>query len=748
MRKLLWFTMGFTMANGLYAYFASDLFSLLAAIFLILLGLGFLLLPKTKGRVVLVLLIGFSAGLFYCHGYDRLVLQEARNCDGQEMVLEVEATEYAVNNSYGYFVDGRTQIQGKSYRIRLYYQGDIQVKPGDLLTDTVTLRYTPEGGTEPSTYHKGEGIFLLGYAGKDVTIAPCEKIPAKYFAAQLRKTIIDRIDALFPADTAAFSKALLLGEDNDLPYQDNLSFQRSGIRHVVAVSGLHVSILFSVLYFLTGRKKFLTLLVGFPLLFVFAAVAGFSPSVVRACMMQGLIILAAATEREYDPGTALSFAVLVMLAVNPLTVTSVSFQLSVGCMIGIFAFSPGIRNYLHNEKRLGPAKGKSLKSRLIRWFIGSVSVSVSALVITLPLCAIYFSTLSLVGIVTNLLTLWLITYIFIGIIVVCLVSAIWIPPAMVLAWIIAWPIRFVLCVAEIMAKIPLGCLYSESPYTIGWIFFACIAVLLFLLSKKKPVVLLISAVLAAYLVAAALPCLEPYWGNYMISVVDVGQGQCVILQSKNHVYLVDCGGQNGEDAATKVIHELNARGIGEIDGVIVTHYDTDHCNGVSYLSNWISIRQIYLPDVEPGSEIRQELTTCADTVTWVTEDTSFSCGKGEISIFPENATYQSNESSLCILFQDENCDILITGDRDIDGEKRLLEICDIPDLEVLIVGHHGAPTSTGMELLEKTHPEVAVISVGSGNPYHHPGRATLDRLNKAGCIIRRTDLEGTIIIRG
>ena len=107
-----------------------------------------------------------------------------------------------------------------------------------------------------------------------------------------------------------------------------------------------------------------------------------------------------------------------------------------------------------------------------------------------------------------------------------------------------------------------------------------------------------------------------------------------------------------------------------------------------------------------------------------------------------------NESSMCILFQGENCDILITGDRDAAGETDLLEKWEIPDLEVLVVGHHGASTSTGIELLNKTKPEIAVISVGENNRYRHPSQKILDRLNQMGCIIRRTDLEGTIIIRG
>jgi competence protein ComEC len=103
---------------------------------------------------------------------------------------------------------------------------------------------------------------------------------------------------------------------------------------------------------------------------------------------------------------------------------------------------------------------------------------------------------------------------------------------------------------------------------------------------------------------------------------------------------------------------------------------------------------------------------------------------------------------MCILFQVENCDILITGDRNQTGEKALLAEYDLPDIEVLVVGHHGAENSAGFELLYNVTPDVAVISVGADNLYHHPSYKTLERLKFFGCVILRTDQHGTITIRG
>ncbi len=743
----MWFTIGFGAVMAVCSYFSQTLLLMIGVLFG-LPGVGILILPPKYTKPILAILLGIGVGMAYYLCYEGVVLKGAKAYDGKEVSLQIEATDYAFATENRYIVDGKTQLEGRSYNLRLYYYEECSIKPGDLIRGLVTLRYTANGGIDAATYHKGEGIFLLGYAGKDMCVTACDQVPAKHFAAVLRKTITDRIDMLFPSDTAAFAKALLLGDDSDLGFEENLAFQRSGLRHVVAVSGLHVSILFSVLYFLTGRKKILTLLMGVPLLFVFAAVAGFSPSVVRACIMQGLVILAVAMDKEYDPGTALSFAVLVLLFSNPLAVTSVSFQLSVGCMVGIFLFSHRIRNYLYSKKIFDSAKGKGRKARLIRRFVGSVSVSVSAMSVTLPLCAVYFDTISVVGILSNLLVLWLITYVFIGIIVTSLLSWIWLPAGMVMGQLLSLPIRLIQWVARIMAAIPFGSLYTDNPYTLVFLAATGILLILLLLSKKKPVAWVATALTVFYLITAIVPWTEPYWGDYMMTVLDVGEGQCILLQSKDCVYMVDCGGNDGETAATVAIRALESRGIRKLDGVILTHYDVDHSNGLRYLLSWMEADALYLPDVEPENEIRMELEKGNVPIVWVDEEMTESWDKGEISLFPEETGRESNESSLCILFQTENCDILITGDRDQAGENRLLEQANIPNIEVLVAGHHGAATSCGTALLNATQPEIVVISVGENNRYRHPSGDTLKRLEAAGCIIRRTDTEGTIIIRG
>ncbi len=546
----------------------------------------------------------------------------------------------------------------------------------------------------------------------------------------------------------AFSKALLLGDDSEIAYETDLSFQKSGIRHVIAVSGLHVSVLFSAVYFVAGKKSLLTMLLGYPVLLLFCAVAGFTPSVVRACIMQALVILAMTVKRECDQGTSLAFAVMVILGINPLAITSVSFQLSVGSMIGIFLFSKRIAKYCLNREFIQKLSSRNILRRIWTLVVNSASVTLGAMSVTIPLCAWYFGMVSVIGIVTNLLTMWVVSFAFCGIIFACLLSLVWMPAGTLVAELISWPIRYILWAAGLLSRVPGGVAYTGSPYTVIWIVSTIGLVALFFLCMRKAPALLSGAVVGLYALSMIATWAEPYRDNVRVTVLDVGQGQCILLQSRDSAYLLDCGGSEPEQVANTVLCAMGAQGIYSLDGIILTHFDKDHANATAYVLQTVSTNRLYLPNTEPESAIRMELVSQGIPITWVTQTQKISCGVGELTLFPSQISDSGNESSLCILYQGENCGILVTGDRDFQGEADLLKQGEIPKLDVLVVGHHGAYTSAGWQLLSQTMPEIVVISVGRDNLHGHPDSYTLDRLYRFGCTVRRTDEEGTIYIRG
>ena len=746
MRKLLWFTVGFTAACALGAYVLFGNILLCVGGVCLCLGIGGCFLKNKVLRGVAAILLGLAVGFGWVWGYHAFYMNTAKTYDGKTVTATVTVTDYSRERDFSIAANGEITLDGKNFKIFFYTSAAESLRPGDRVTGEVRLRYTAAGGHEETTYHQGNGIFLLGYFDDEATVTKTEKIPGKYLAVQLRQRILSGLDAVFPADTLGFARALLLGETDMLSYEEDVAFQRCGIRHVVAVSGLHISILFSLVYLFTGRRRFLTMLLGIPVLVVFAAMAGFTPSVVRACVMQGLIVLSMAVDKEYDPPTALATACLVMLVFNPMTVTSVSFQLSVGCIAGMFLFAERIRNFLLRGKCKELVKGKSFKARLIRWSVSSVSISVSTAVITTPLSAMYFGTVSVFGILTNLLTIWCVSFIFCGIMAACFLGMLWPAVGTAVAWVVSWAMRYVMFIAKLISAIPFAAVYTESAYMIAWLIFVYVLLTVFLVLKKRPWVM-VGCILVSLGISVFLSWLEPKLDNVRVTVLDVGQGQCILIQSHGRYYMVDCGGDTATIAADAAARQLLSQGVTALDGLIVTHFDKDHVGGVENLMTRIRVDNLYLPDVEADDPTRQKLAPM-ENVRWVRQDTIFTDGPMEISLFTGRDLKDANETGLGILFQAENCDILITGDRSIAGERALLKKADLPDLELLVVGHHGSKSSTSYDLLSETRPKTAVISVGEDNRYEMPAEETLQRLKNMGVTVWRTDLQGTLIFRG
>lgn len=735
MRKLMWLTLGFGLACALCAYWLgkSTVLALAAFAWAVCLTIR----QRRLSRLGL-LAWGLAVGCSWFSVFHIWFLEPVISLDGNQKPAVIFAQDYSTPTKYGSSASGRMEYEGKSYAVYAYLDGDQEVCPGDTISGTFRFRVTVPGGEEEATYHRGDGVFLLAYQVDEVTHTPCQNPSWREYPAVLRKEAGKLLEETFPEDTSPFAKALLLGNTEDLDYKTDTNLKISGIRHVAAVSGLHVSILFALLSFATFRKPFLTALLGFPLLLLFAATAGFTPSVNRACIMSGLMLLAQLFRKEYDGPTALSFAALCMLIVNPLVITSVGFQLSAGSVAGIYCFSPAIRKWLYG---LLP-KAKGWRGKLVRWFVASVSISLGALVFTTPLCAMYFGTVSLIGVVTNLLTLWMIGGIFYGILAVCLVGQIFLPGASALAKILALPIRLVLFLADILADVPLSAVYTRSCYVTAWLVFVYVLLIFFLLGKNRKPALLAGCACLGLCIALLASWAEPLLYSTGITVLDVGQGQCIVLQCKGKTFLVDCGGDSDTRTADIAAQTLLSQGISRLDGLILTHTDADHAGAVENFLSRIAADVLILPPVPI------ETAVSADTeLLFAAENLELSFEGGKITVYRGITGEKSNENSLCVLFETENCAILITGDRGSFGEQMLLRNADLPDVDILIAGHHGSKNSTSEALLQTVRPEIVCISAGRDNPYGHPAPELLNRLEDFGCQIYRTDLQGDIVIR-
>lgn len=742
----MFFTIGFAGACAfcVYAWLIRGLYPL--ALTGVLLCVASLIGTRwVKGfRYPAAILLGLAAGLCWFQLYCDHYLSYANELDGCVADVTARCTDYSYDTGYGTACDGFLYLDGKPVRARFYVSGQISMEPGDILTGAFKMNVTTPEGEVSNRAHQGKGIFLLCYQVEDAQLAKLEQPPSWAYPSILRGKLLNLVETLFPEDTSAFAKALLLGDRSDLDYETYTSLQTAGIMHIVAVSGLHVTILFTLINILCLKRRWLIAILGIPALACFAVVGGFSPSVIRACIMQALIIVAMLFSREYDGPTELSFACLVMLLANPLVITSVSFQLSVGCMIGIFAFQRRIFDWILEKLE---SKDKQSRKRLKHWFAQSVSMTLSAMSLTTPLVAYYFGLVSLVGVFANLLTLWVISFIFYGIMLSC--AAGWFLPAAgsAISWFVAWPIRYVLGTAKLLASFPLAAVYTRSIYIAAWLVLCYLLLGIFLVMKEKRPGVLAGCAAVSLCLCVAASWIEPMTDDCRMTVLDVGQGQSIILQSEGKTFLVDCGGSYDEDAADLAADTLLSQGIARLDGAIVTHYDRDHAGGMGYLLSRIPADVLFIPDYGDDSGTRSGLEAQMDgRVNLVLRDMEMYYGNTLIRIFAPVIPDSGNESSLAVLFSAKNCDILITGDRSDFGERMLLKTASLPDLEVLVAGHHGSKSSTCEELLAATTPEIVVISVGD-NSYGHPAPELLDRLRKYGCTVYRTDIHGNIILR-
>ena len=244
-----------------------------------------------------------------------------------------------------------------------------------------------------------------------------------------------------------------------------------------------------------------------------------------------------------------------------------------------------------------------------------------------------------------------------------------------------------------------------------------------------------------------------WWGSGAVTVLNVGQGQSVLVRSGRFLCLVDCGGDSYDNAGDIAADFLGDYGVGRLDLLVLTHFHADHANGVTELLKRVQVDTLAIPPATGEEEpLRDEILSVAEVrdveVLEVGEDTLLTLDDDRtIQLYAPLGAGETNEAGLTCLISTGDFDTLITGDMGADVEQQLLAHTDLPDLEVLVAGHHGSKSSTSEQLLAATAPDYAFLSVGEHNTYGHPAQETLERLAAAGCRIYRTDLQGTITLR-
>ncbi len=625
-------------------------------------------------------------------------------------------------------------------------------RPGDEIKVKLKLRSVTERFGEQTDSNISKGVYLSGYTSEKIEKTGRWSGSFVYFPKLIGNALHNEIGQLFPEDTAPFMKALLAGYKDDYYGNDKLyaSMNVAGLAHVVAVSGMHVAFLIGVLQSILGKNR-RSSLICICLVWLFVIMVGSPLSAIRAGIMISLLMLAPVLGRINDRATTLSFALALILITNPFSAGSVALQLSFGAVAGMFLFSQPI--YAYFSKKFSPPRAFGA---VWNYIIATLSSSLAVTVFTFPLLAVHFGYITLLAPMMNILCLWAISFLFVGGFAVCAVGLVLSAPASWLAAVLSCLVRYIAFVVEYAAKLPITALYMENKYAPAWLLisYALFTAYFIFRRKKKISVLVPSALCLAMLCGVfALTGRDMRSDTGTISVMNVGNGQCIAVTEGESVVVIDCGSYGvTQNAGSMLSSYLHAGGRYDIDYLMLTHLHSDHTTGVVRLLNLMNVNTVILPDNAEdtnGDNVLDDIiAACEDNgtnVVYITHDTEFTAGAIRLSVYESSERGSRDESGIMSTVSVGDYDMLVTGDVEKIVERELVSSHDLSGTELLIVPHHGSKYSTSDELLSALRPETAVISTGY-NRYGHPTKETLDKLNEYGVNVLRTDELGRIVL--
>jgi len=577
----------------------------------------------------------------------------------------------------------------------------------------------PLGFRNPGTFDYAarllrRGIAVVGTVRAERIVALDEREAP--WPARLKRHAVAAMREALPPVSAALLAGLLLGERTDLPPDVDAAFRRAGVYHVLAVSGFNVALVASTVWALLALARAPRRVAALGALVVvvgFAAVAGPQPSVLRATLMAVLVLLALLLERDASVLNGLALAAAVILAARPADLHDPGFQLSFAATAGI-VLAPMPRGRL----------------------AAAVAVSAAAQLAVLPISLAHFNQLSTIGVLANLGVVplaGLATVLGLVAVAAGLVSE------ALAGWLFAaaWPVLLLLRgVVAAAAAVPGGVIHvpAPGPHAIaGYVGALALGLSAWRLRETRlglarRLGIGAIALAAAGVLVTSWPALRPADGRLRITVLDVGQGDAIVVEGPDgRTVLIDAGagGPYRLDAGERVVAPfLWNRGILRLAAVVVTHGDADHAGGMAAVRERFTVRERWDGAVGAGP-----------------------LALGGAVITPLATAAEGRNDAARVLRVDFGLvSVLLASDVEAAGERALVASGAPLGATVLKVPHHGSRTSSSAALLAAVHPSVAIVSVGRRNPYGHPDAGVIARLATTGADIYRTDRDGALLL--
>jgi len=528
----------------------------------------------------------------------------------------------------------------------------------------------------------------------------------------------------------ALARALVLGDRSGLSEEVLRGFRRFGLAHLLAVSGLHFGFAAAGLWLLglPLRRPLRLALVAAGVL-AYLLVVGPRPGVLRAATMALLALAALACARPPSMRNALALAALAALVPEPSLVEDPGFRLSFAATLGLLVLAPALTRRWHP---LPSAVG------------GPLAATTAAQAATLPFLLPLQSALAPLGLLWNLLAVpWagLCLTVAFGHLVLALCSLAWATRS-------AWVLELLALPLEILQTLPASpwlWLPLHLPEPLGWMLAAAILAMAWWPRRLLPVFL--AAALAAGWLAA-----RPAEGPLEVRFLDVGQGDAILIRDGKRAVLVDGGGWPRGDLAGRVlVPALAAAGIHRLEAVVSTHPDQDHCDGLAGLVAQVAVDEVWMGPGWLGDGCAEELLRHPGSrwrPLWRARETML--GRWRLRVLHPAPGERSgrNDRSLVLRAEAAGVSLLLTGDVEAAAERELLAHARAElEADVLKVAHHGSKTSTTPTFLRVVDPRIALISAGRRNPYHHPSKTVVERLERAGIWVLSTREHGQVRLR-
>lgn len=662
--------------------------------------------------------------------------------------------------------------------------------PGDTLVVRADLK-RPTGFNSPGSFDFSQhlarqDIWITGFVRTPFFIKKLSESNSffhrlRFYPEKIRAAAGKEIDARVPSELSGLYRAILLGDRSGVNQTVLEQFKASGVMHILAISGIHMSIIGALLFGLFYRIFSLseTLLLRFnvkksaalfcmPMLILYSMIAGFNPPVVRSVIMSTVIIAGICIDRKKSASELLFFAAFLILTFSPLQLFTASFQLSFTAVAAILFILPSLKKLLANTAENGSEQTPIRK--LLNWLLAGLLVSTVATLATTPLSLYYFNRISLIGPITNLFLEPLICFWSLCSGVIAIPFLFLSPPVGdFLLTFGGYGLSLALKIVGVFSSLPGSDLWLPTP-SLWHIFFYYLffILLVFQAGRKKWITSgglgLCCVIISGLFYNPNIPTINGGTRPFTITFLDVGQGSSTLIEyPSGYKILIDGGGSSylTTTVGERVIAPyLWKKGISHIDGIIVTHPDADHYNGLPFITDHFTPNAVWLNSlINKNPLFMQFQNNIAEKgiITHLATDDL------EMGIYPEKLHCIANSSrwsessitqgslkgannGLILQACANNLCLLLPGDIGRQTERILVEKKFPLSSNFLLSPHHGSATSNSEQFLQAVQPEYMIVSAGKNKPatFPHPGLSSL--CDRNGIKTMQTARYGTIEI--